>query len=69
MVLMQSGLSKYSKRILELMADGVINPTFTQEEFDKEKAQIIEGIKSEEKSVTAIARRVENILTFGKKHP
>ena len=28
------------------MSDGVINPTFSQEEFDKAKAQIIEGIKS-----------------------
>lgn len=63
-----SGLSRYSKRILELMADGVINPIFSQEEFDKSKAQIIEGIKSNEKSVTATAARVENILVFGKDH-
>ena len=63
-----SGLSRYSKRILELMSDGVINPTFSQEEFDKAKAKIIEGIKADEKSVTSIARRVENILTFGKDH-
>ncbi len=63
-----SGLSRYSKRILELMSDGVINPVFTQEEFDKAKSQIIEGIKADEKSVTSIARRVENILTFGKNH-
>ena len=32
-----SCLSKYSGRILELMADGALNPNFTQEEFDKEK--------------------------------
>ena len=63
-----SGLSRYSKRILELMADGVINPVFEQEEFDKAKAQIIEGIKSNEKSVTAIAKRVESILVYGKDH-
>ena len=63
-----SGLSRYSKRILELMSDGVINPTFSQEEFDKAKAKIIEGIKADEKSVTSIARRVENILTYGKEH-
>jgi len=63
-----NGLSRYSKRILELMADGALNPLFVQEEFDKEKAKIIEGLKSEEKSVTAIARRVENVLTYGKEH-
>lgn len=63
-----NGLSRYSKRILELMADGALNPLFVQEEFDKEKAKLIEGLKSNEKSVTAIAGRVENVLTFGKEH-
>ncbi|TRW26519.1 insulinase family protein [Flavobacterium zepuense] len=64
-----SGLSKYSGRILELMADGALNPVFTQEEFDKQKAQILEGLKSEEKNVKAVAGRVENVLVYGKNHP
>ena len=64
-----SGLSKYSKRIMELMADGALNPVFTQEEFDKEKAKLIEGLKSEEKSVPSIARRVQSVLAYGKNHP
>jgi len=63
-----SGLSRYSKRILELMADGALNPLFVQEEFEKEKEKIIEGLKSNEKSVSAIAGRVENVLTYGKEH-
>lgn len=63
-----SGLSRYSSRILELLADGSLNPVFTQEDFDKEKAKLIEGLKSNEKSVTAIAGRVENVLVFGKEH-
>jgi predicted Zn-dependent peptidase len=63
-----NGLSRYSKRILELMADGALNPLFVQEEFEKEKEKLIEGLKSEEKSVTAIAGRVENVLTYGKEH-
>lgn len=64
-----SGLSKYAGRILELMADGCLNPNFTQEELDKEKSKMIEGLKSNEKSVAAVAGRVENFLTFGKNHP
>lgn len=64
-----SGLSKYSKRILELMAEGALNPNFTQEEFDKEKEKLIEGLKTQEKSVPAVAGRVENVLVFGKNHP
>lgn len=63
-----NGLSRYSKRLLELMAEGSLNPIFVQEEFEKEKSKLIEGLKSEEKSVSAIARRVENVLTFGKDH-
>ncbi|WP_313804881.1 insulinase family protein [Flavobacterium sp.] len=64
-----SGLSKYSGRILELMSDGALNPVFTQEEFDKEKAKLIEGLKADEKSVTSVAGRVEDVLAFGKNHP
>lgn len=63
-----SGLSRYSNRLLELMADGALNPVFTQEEFDKEIAKAIEGLKADEKSVKSIAGRVENVLTYGKNH-
>jgi predicted Zn-dependent peptidase len=63
-----NGLSRYSKRILELLADGALNPLFDKAEFEKEKEKIIEGLKADEKSVAAIARRVENVLVFGKEH-
>ncbi len=62
-------LSKYFPRILALTADAVINPLFTQEEFEKQQAQLIEGIKSGENSVDEIAGRVENALVYGKNHP
>ncbi len=64
-----SSLSKYAYRVLELMADGALNPNFTQVEFDKEKAKMLEGLKAEEKSVTAISNRVTDALAFGKSHP
>ena len=64
-----NGLSKYSKRILELMAEGSLTPNFTQEEFDKEKDKLIDGLKTQEKSVAVVAGRVENVLAFGKNHP
>lgn len=63
-----SGLSRYSGRILELLADGALNPLFTQADFDAERAKLIEGLKSDEKSASAIANRVQNVLTFGKEH-
>lgn len=64
-----NGLSKYSSRILELMADGSLNPLLTQEEFDKEKAKIVEGLKADEKSVTSVAQRVTDVLIYGRNHP
>ncbi len=64
-----SGLSKFSKRILELMVDGALYPNFTQDEFDKEKEKLIDGLKTQEKSVSAVARRVENVLAYGVNHP
>ena len=64
-----SSLSKYSGRVLELLAEGALQPNFTQTEFDKEKAKLIEGLKADEKSVPAIAGRVVDVLAFGKNHP
>jgi len=64
-----NGLSKYSKRILELMAEGALMPNFTQGEFDKEKEKLIDGLKTQEKSVPVVAGRVENVLAYGRNHP
>ena len=64
-----SGLSKYFDRLSQLMADAAINPNFTQDEFEKEKGKMIEGIKSEEKNIKATANRVKNLLAYGKNHP
>lgn len=64
-----SALSKYSGRVLELLAEGALQPNFTQDEFDKEKAKMLEGLKADEKSVPAIANRIVDVLTFGKNHP
>jgi predicted Zn-dependent peptidase len=63
------GLSKYFPRLIELMADAALHPNFTQEEFDKEKTKLIEGLKSDENSVPAATRRVRNLLGYGANHP
>jgi len=64
-----SSLKRYFPEILGLMADGVKNSTFTQEEFEKQQKIILDNLKNNEKNVTSIARRVENVLTYGKDHP
>ncbi|SDB60702.1 Predicted Zn-dependent peptidase [Flavobacteriaceae bacterium MAR_2010_188] len=64
-----AGLSKYSERLVQLMADAAMNPLLTEEEFDKEKNKLLENLKSEEKSVAAAAARVGSALSYGVKHP
>lgn len=62
-------LSKYFPRIMELMADAALNPNFTQEDLDSERAKILEGLKSQKKNVGAIAGRVQSVLAYGANHP
>lgn len=64
-----ASLKKYFPEILALVADGVKNPVFTQEEFDKQVKRTLDGLKTEEKDVSSIARKVEDALTYGKNHP
>lgn len=64
-----SSLKKYFPRVLELMAKGAMDPLFTQEELDKQRDQSIEALKSEEKNVSSIAERVQDVLVYGKNHP
>ena len=64
-----NGLSKHKERIFELLSDAALNPSFTQEELDKEKDKLITGLKSSENSPAAIAQRVTGILTYSTDHP
>ncbi|WP_256867409.1 insulinase family protein [Winogradskyella forsetii] len=64
-----SSLTKYSERILELLAGAAINPLLTEEEFEKEKTKLIEGLKADAKSPDVIASRVGSALSYGTNHP
>ncbi|WP_313577850.1 pitrilysin family protein [Chishuiella sp.] len=64
-----SSLTKYFNEIFSYMADGAINPNFTEAEFADVKKRYIEGLKSNEKSVERAASRVSNVLVYGKNNP
>lgn len=64
-----NALSKYFSKVLTMMADAIINPVFTQIEFEKEKNKLIDNLKSGENSVPNIANRVESALAYGLQHP
>src|SRR5690554_3646795 len=51
------------------MADAIKNPIFAKEEFDKEQDKLIEGLRSQERSVTDVSNRIRPALIFGKDHP
>ena len=64
-----SSLSRYFDRVLELMAGTVLEPLLTQEEFERQRDLLKENLKSADKDVATAANRVENLLTYGPKHP
>ena len=64
-----STLTKYSDRILELLAGAAVNPLLTEEEFEKEKTILLESLKSDAKNPDAIASRVGSALSYGTNHP
>jgi len=64
-----SSLKKYFPKIFGLMADGALNPVFTQEELDAEKAKLIENLKSDAKNIKVVAGRVSSVLAYSKNHP
>lgn len=64
-----SSLTRYFPRVLELLADAALNPNFLEEEFEKEKNKTLTGLETSEKDVKTAARRVENLVTYGEKHP
>ena len=62
-------LSKFFPEIFSLMAEGITQPVFSQNEFNKQKDKLKEEIKNNEKNANAIAWRVEDYLVFGEGHP
>ncbi len=64
-----SSLSKYFSTMMALMAEGVKHPLLTQEDFDSERAKLIDLIKSNENDVEAVSSQVQSALVYGKHHP
>lgn len=64
-----NGLSKYTEKLVEIMADVIKNPAFPKEEFDKLKKQQISGLESQKDDPSAVASRVHNARLYGLDHP
>lgn len=64
-----SSLTKFFPEVFGLMTDGLLNPKFTEEEFDSQRNRLIEGIRLQQNSAAAIAQNVQLALAYGKNHP
>ena len=64
-----ASLTKHKGKLLELMADVLLNPTFPQDEFDKLKKQTISNLAAEKDDPNAIAGNVADVLRYGANHP
>lgn len=62
-------LSKYTDRIVELLAEAALMPQFSEEELELERKKLIEGLKSGDNSAAQIASRVRPALAYGTNHP
>ena len=49
-----NSLSRYFPKVVSLVADAVLNPKFTEEEFNKNVKQTLDEVKAGEKSVSNI---------------
>jgi zinc protease len=64
-----SALTRYFDNAFMLMAEALRHPSFPQASFEKLKSQAITGLKSTERSATAISARVVNAISYGTKNP
>ncbi|MBF9252972.1 insulinase family protein [Pontibacter sp. 172403-2] len=64
-----SSLKKHLPTLLDLTADALLHPKFTQEELDKVKKQLQAGLAQSKDDPDAIASQTRNMLLYGKNHP
>jgi len=64
-----SALTRYFDSAFMLMAEALQKPSFTQSSLDKLKSQTLTNLKSNERSVPAVAGRVTSALLYGVNHP
>jgi predicted Zn-dependent peptidase/phosphotransferase system IIB component len=64
-----SSLKKHADKLLELVSDILMNPSFSQTEFDRIIKQNKSGLTAEKDNPGAIAGKVFAKILYGKEHP
>lgn len=64
-----SSLKKHNQALLELFADILFNPSFSEEELNKTKTQTISGLAAAKDDPSSILSVVSSAILYGKDHP
>lgn len=64
-----ASLTKHSEKLVEIMADVVLNPAFPAEELEKIKKQTLSGLEAGKDDPNTIASNVAQAVVYGKDHP
>ena len=64
-----STLSKNLDKAVSLMMERALEPSFTQEDFDRIKSQTIESLMASRKTAQGLAGRAVNSVLYGSEHP
>lgn len=64
-----SGLSRYKEKIMAMMADVTLNPSFPKAEFDKIAKQSLSGLESSKNDPNSIASNLRSRVVYGANHP
>lgn len=62
-------LVKHSETLLDIMSDVLMNPTFPEEEMEKERKQTLSGFASSATDANQISGRLSAAMTYGLSHP
>jgi len=64
-----SSLTKHQQKVLEIMSDVLLNPSFPKEEFEKVKTQTLSGLQSAKDDPNAMASNIAGKVNYGTSHP
>lgn len=64
-----SSLSRHSDALLEIMRDVLMNPSFPEDELEKNRKQAISGLASAKTSADQISSNISSIVAYGTSHP
>lgn len=64
-----SGLKKHQEKIMELMADVLMNAQFSQEELEKQTKRMLSGLEAGENDPDEMMSNAKSAIVYGTKHP